>query len=562
MQTCPECGVRNEDGELFCGACGTYLEWAEQQAAAEPVVVEPEFAEEEEPSEPTAELAEEPASPEPVVAAEPVTVGGAAARVREGLERRSSRRRSRESKPEAEAEASAGPATIKDAGTVAEAGTATAADTKSGTATAAGTVIPVTEADTATEAEAPAAAASTSKGAPATAPAAGTERPAAAEISATRASRTTPSTPGSPATRTAPSKRTTAAAAAATTAAAATAAQRASSAVNPPQATRAATQKASSAVSAAGKNAQRATKTPAPRQPSATPPVRPSKAVPAAVKPVIPAAVKPAAAQQRRYVEPVNKEESPPAPGDLICGACGAGNAPHRNFCRRCGASLADAPVQGRDGWWRRWRARRRARKDGPRAGSRPKTRKRRRHFPTKTVVLLVILALLAGAGWYFRDQVATGYNAVLDRAMGNEQVNPDAVSASSAAPDRSAELARDGISNRSWAPDVTGNGAGEWLEFTFDEPFRLVRVLVTAGNSTDDKTRLTEARPSKVRFTITDEDGQTHLEDVTLTDSGGAQPVSLPYSNVTTVRMTILDAYGATDNQHVAVAEVEFRGR
>ncbi|MER6799974.1 zinc ribbon domain-containing protein, partial [Amycolatopsis mediterranei] len=40
-------------------------------------------------------------------------------------------------------------------------------------------------------------------------------------------------------------------------------------------------------------------------------------------------------------------------PGDLICGRCGKGNAPARNFCSRCGASLAESEVV-KTSWWRR----------------------------------------------------------------------------------------------------------------------------------------------------------------------------------------------------------------
>ncbi|HEX4982989.1 MAG TPA: hypothetical protein VFV63_14880, partial [Ilumatobacteraceae bacterium] len=40
-------------------------------------------------------------------------------------------------------------------------------------------------------------------------------------------------------------------------------------------------------------------------------------------------------------------------PGDLVCGACGEGNDPGRNYCRRCGSTLAEATV-ARTRWFRR----------------------------------------------------------------------------------------------------------------------------------------------------------------------------------------------------------------
>src|SRR6185503_18170276 len=40
-------------------------------------------------------------------------------------------------------------------------------------------------------------------------------------------------------------------------------------------------------------------------------------------------------------------------PGDLICGECGEGNPPARNFCSRCGSSLKAAAVAKRH-WWQK----------------------------------------------------------------------------------------------------------------------------------------------------------------------------------------------------------------
>lgn len=295
----------------------------------------------------------------------------------------------------------------------------------------------------------------------------------------------------------------------------------------------------------------------APAVAGAAPPATAATASPATAAPV-----QPAAPQPRRPVASGEVPEAPPAPGDLICGACGSGNAPHRNFCRRCGAGLADAPRQPELGWWQRRRARKQQRRELKlAAGTRPRAPRRRR-FPTGALILLVIVGLLAGGGWYFRDSLASGYHAVLDRAVGNKPVNPRAVASSSQAEGREADKARDGLNNRSWAPAVMGDGAGEWLEFEFAEPFRLVTVLLSAGAAPDDETRLAEARPSRLRFTVTTADGEQHIHDVTVEDTGEPQPISLPHSEVTALRMTVLSAYGAADDRRVAVAEVEFRGR
>jgi hypothetical protein len=46
-------------------------------------------------------------------------------------------------------------------------------------------------------------------------------------------------------------------------------------------------------------------------------------------------------------------EEQVLNPSDLICGRCGKGNAPTRNFCSRCGTSLAESEVV-KTSWWQR----------------------------------------------------------------------------------------------------------------------------------------------------------------------------------------------------------------
>ena len=40
-------------------------------------------------------------------------------------------------------------------------------------------------------------------------------------------------------------------------------------------------------------------------------------------------------------------------PGDLVCGVCGEGNDPQRNYCRRCGSTLAEATV-AKTRWYQR----------------------------------------------------------------------------------------------------------------------------------------------------------------------------------------------------------------
>ena len=87
-------------------------------------------------------------------------------------------------------------------------------------------------------------------------------------------------------------------------------------------------------------------------------PVAPSDIGP--VKPTVP-------------IPPKKPAHQPPTrkivPGDLVCGACGEGNPPARNFCSRCGTTLRDAEVAKRS-WWKRLIPHRRRR--SLEAGARP----------------------------------------------------------------------------------------------------------------------------------------------------------------------------------------------
>jgi hypothetical protein len=72
-----------------------------------------------------------------------------------------------------------------------------------------------------------------------------------------------------------------------------------------------------------------------------------------------------------RRVTPVTKTKPSRRlePGDLVCGECGEGNPPTRNFCSRCGNGLTTATAV-RVPWWRRVLPRRRTRT--MEAGTRP----------------------------------------------------------------------------------------------------------------------------------------------------------------------------------------------
>ncbi|GIG22018.1 hypothetical protein Cch01nite_27420 [Cellulomonas chitinilytica] len=286
----------------------------------------------------------------------------------------------------------------------------------------------------------------------------------------------------------------------------------------------------------------------------APPPPPPAPRTPAARQP---AAVRPGVPKPPPAPKKVAADEPPPAPGDLICGSCGAGNTPNRKFCRRCGASLVDAKVQARRSWWSRlWRP---EPKHGPAAGYRPRARRR---FPTRPVVSIFMIGALVALVLSFRPEINQARITVLDRIQGNVTVNPTGEIASSEAPGHEADKIRDGATNLAWSPAAPGDGVGQFVDFTFAEPFRLTRLLVTPGASDVEKDYLAGSSPKTLSLVVTTSAGTQQSVDVPLQDKVGLQNTSFGIDDVVAIRMAIAATYRATPDTFVSIAEVEFRGR
>ncbi|WP_418959689.1 NADase-type glycan-binding domain-containing protein [Streptomyces tritici] len=275
------------------------------------------------------------------------------------------------------------------------------------------------------------------------------------------------------------------------------------------------------------------------------------------------------AAPPLRAVQPRVEEPGRPAPapvrdreaveeplraGDLVCGQCGSGNVPTRRYCRRCGASLADAPVVPRPPWWRRLFARRPRRT--PLAGERPSRRQWQR---PRFVLPLLLLVALGAAGYAFRGEAGRAVEAVRDRTSKTEQVHATKVTASSARGQHPAALAVDGTTDKYWAPARPGAAEGEYLEATFAAPMRLLDVVVHPGASPVAEKFLTQARPGGLVVTVTAADGRTTVRTLRLADVPGPQRFHLPVSDAVRVRLAVHGAYGERPDRHLAVAEVEF---
>ncbi|HEY7023466.1 MAG TPA: hypothetical protein VH371_00750 [Candidatus Limnocylindrales bacterium] len=144
------------------------------------------------------------------------------------------------------------------------------------------------------------------------------------------------------------------------------------------------------------------TAVPAPTQPPARPPQAVAPDEPQSRKPTLEEPIPRPTTPQRQSLA----EEEPIKPGDLICGVCGAGNAPDRRFCRRCGNSLAAATVAVavRVPWYRRifGRGQTQAYEAGERPSSMGRTGRSAGWFLKRALVILVLIIIVAPIVGYF----------------------------------------------------------------------------------------------------------------------------------------------------------------
>lgn len=311
---------------------------------------------------------------------------------------------------------------------------------------------------------------------------------------------------------------------------------------------------------------------PLPPVPHARPPAVPPPAVPARDAPPPAAADLPAVRPAERAPKPAARPQQPmgtgPQPGELVCGQCGAGNKAERKYCRLCAAELADAPVARRKRWWQRGGAAppgtdsgRRASGTRPAAGVRPRAGGNGR-FPARWLAWLLVLTVAGGGAYLGRDALWGAFNVVQDRLVANEPVHPSSVTASSFLPGREPGFAADGTVDRSWSPAAAGDGVGEVLKAEFPAPFRLVYVQIRGGAAEQDELFLAEGRPASMRVTITGNGGLASSMDIALADKAGNQQFYIGADNVRDVTLTVQSSKGSGPDKHVAIAEVEFRGR
>ncbi|MEZ0094242.1 zinc ribbon domain-containing protein [Streptacidiphilus sp. EB129] len=241
--------------------------------------------------------------------------------------------------------------------------------------------------------------------------------------------------------------------------------------------------------------------------------------------------------------------------GGAPCPWCGTGNRPDRHFCRRCAMSMAGRSQDpARRPWWRRLPGLRERRV--PWAGERPRLRRDLGRIATwvgwAALLTLVVYAAL---------NVGTAVQAVSDHFAKRAPVSPDSSTASRSFPGHGPELAFDKINNTWWGPGISGDGAGQWIDAHFDQPTRLLNLVITSGESTQPSDLAKSALPHSIEAVVTTADGRTKSVFLTLDQVSGGQTRDFRVGSVTDVRFIIRSAYGAAPDKQVAIAEIEFFG-
>ncbi|MFD6280675.1 zinc ribbon domain-containing protein [Streptomyces sp. NPDC060209] len=266
------------------------------------------------------------------------------------------------------------------------------------------------------------------------------------------------------------------------------------------------------------------------------------------VAPVLPGV--PAAARPRVQApggEPAD-ETGPPCPW------CEVGNRPDRHFCRRCGMSLAERPgvPEARRPWWRRMRDF--GNGPAPWAGDRPRLRR-----GIGRIFTWVAYGLALGLVIYAAFNVGTAWNAARDHFAKRAQISPDAAEASRSFKGHPPKTLFDKINNSWWGPGVSQSAEGEWVEARFQEPTRLLDILITSGISTKPSDLSEAALPHRMDAVITTADGKKTTRHIKLDQVSGPQQRKFRAQNVVSVRFVIRSAFNVGSDKQVSIAEIEF---
>jgi hypothetical protein len=139
------------------------------------------------------------------------------------------------------------------------------------------------------------------------------------------------------------------------------------------------------------------------------------------------------------------------------------------------------------------------------------------------------------------------------------DPVNPVAAQATSQL--RPAALAIDTGADTSWAESATGNGEGQVVTVTFEQPVDLARIGFVAG--TAGKEFLAQPRPRDLHVVFSDPStGQAvpvSTKDITLKDKVDFQVFGVDAKGVTRVDIEIRSAYPGQQGDACAITDIQF---
>ncbi|MFF5314491.1 NADase-type glycan-binding domain-containing protein [Streptomyces massasporeus] len=241
--------------------------------------------------------------------------------------------------------------------------------------------------------------------------------------------------------------------------------------------------------------------------------------------------------------------------GGTACPWCATRNRPERHFCARCAMPMAgDGPAPVQLPWWRRLGPF--GSRETPWAGDRPRLRRtfdRVLSWLGIAIVLALLIALVVN--------IPQGIQATRDHFAKRAPVSPDRYSASRSYPGHKPDLVFDKLNDTWWGPGVSESAQGQYIEARFDEPTRLLDLIITPGTSTRADQLSKSALPHRLTATVTGKDGRTTTRSLTLDQGAGPQRRAFRVGEVTAVRFTIDSAYGTSAKKQVAIAEIEFFG-
>jgi hypothetical protein len=262
-------------------------------------------------------------------------------------------------------------------------------------------------------------------------------------------------------------------------------------------------------------------------------------------------------------------DEPEPEPGELICDQCGKGNRAEANFCRRCGASLAEARVAERPPWWRRIFVRpgktyaAGERRRGSKATAKTGVAKARRGIfqVSRALAILAILGIVSIGAWRgdLTGRVNDWYHSARVAVFPHyDRVGPAKVRASSALGVHRVGRAFDRSFATYWqaAPEVA---KGQSLTAYFDPKVDIARIGITLGNK--DKPNPALVVPHRVRVRLFANGRRVASKVLFLKNTPDFQRFSIDGNGVTKAVIRIQSAFPNRQvrHHHVTLTEVEY---